>query len=176
MMVIVPGIRAMFRRDEPEKGRLDLNEVVREALLLAQGELRHRSIVVESSLDPNLPHIDANRIQLQQVLLNLIGNAIEAMDTAATSARVLRVRTQRNDQEALVTVEDTGPGIDPKGTDHIFEPFFTTKSSGTGLGLPICRTIIDSHGGRIWATSGTTGGTVLQFVLPIGDRGQSDAP
>jgi C4-dicarboxylate-specific signal transduction histidine kinase len=167
---VIAGIRAMFRRDKAEKRRIEVNDAVVEVLKLARSELRVHGISTDMALESKLPPVNANKVQLQQVLLNLIGNAIEAMDAVTSRARLLRVRTERHGREILVTVEDTGPGIDPKDSDRIFDPLFTTKSNGMGLGLAICRSIVDTHGGRIWAAPGVPHGTVFQFVLPAGDQ------
>jgi signal transduction histidine kinase len=166
---VIAGMRAMLRRDAAEKRWVDLNDAIMEVLLLMQRELGTRGVAVDTALDSKLPPVRANKVQLQQVLLNLIGNAIEAMHGGTSRDRLLRVHTQRHGkEEVLVTVEDTGPGIDPNDRDRIFDPLFTTKSGGMGLGLSISRSIAEAHRGRIWATPGVTCGTVFQFVLPAG--------
>lgn len=171
---VIAGIRAMFRRDEPVRRRIDINDVVMEALVLARDELRNHGVTVETVPGQKLPPTSANKVQLQQVLLNLIANAIEAMNAVGSRIRRLRVRTESSGQGVLVAVEDSGTGIDPKDCERIFDPLFTTKAGGMGLGLPICRSIVEAHGGRIWATPGAAGGTVLQFALPVNPPGSSD--
>jgi C4-dicarboxylate-specific signal transduction histidine kinase len=171
---VIAGIRAMSKRDELEKGYVNINEIIREVLVLARGELRNHAIAVETDLDSQLPPLTANKVQLQQVLLNLITNAIEAMDAVEPRMRLLRVRSRHHDQEVMVWVEDTGPGIALEDSERIFDPFFTTKSSGTGLGLPISRSIVEAQGGRMWAKPGTEHGTILQLVLPAGEAGKND--
>jgi signal transduction histidine kinase len=169
---VIARVREIFRRDEPDKGDLDINDVVEDALALARGELRRHGIAVDAKLDAVVGRITANRAQLQQVLLNLIANAIEAMDKDAVWPRALRVHTESDGQDILVTVEDTGPGIDPSDSERIFDPLLTTKSGATGWGLPVCRSIVEAHGGRMWATPGVARGTALHFTLPVagGDR------
>jgi signal transduction histidine kinase len=116
----------------------------------------------------------ADRVQLQQVILNLITNAIEAMRAAPQQSRSLRIGTKHGEADSLlVSVEDSGTGIDAKDRDRIFEPFFTTKPRGMGLGLSICRSIIEAHGGRLWAAPGQLRGTVFQFTLPVYSAGRS---
>lgn len=171
---VIAGIRATFKRDRPEKERLDINGVINEALVLTRSDLQDHGIVVDTELDAKLPAISANKVQLQQVLLNLIANASEAMDAVTSRARLLRIRTQRHgENEVLVAVEDAGPGIDPQDGGRMFDAFVTTKSGGMGLGLPICRSIIDAHGGRLWATPGIAYGSAFQFVLPARDPGEA---
>jgi signal transduction histidine kinase len=166
---VIASIRAMFRRDDPIKVCFDINDAIVEALALARDEMKYHSIVVATALDPKLPPVSANKVQVQQVLLNLINNAVEAMNGVASPVRVLHARTEHIGQEVWVAIEDTGQGLDPQDNDRIFDPLFTTKAGGMGLGLPICRTIIEAHGGRIWAARGNGCGTVLQFTLPAGN-------
>jgi signal transduction histidine kinase len=170
---VIARVRSIFRREEPDKGYVELDGVIEEVLVLVRGELRRHGVAVEIALDPMLPAIKANKAQLQQVLLNLIANAIEAMDNDAVWPRSLCVRAERGGQEVLMTVEDTGPGIDPNDGERIFDPLFTTKSGSTGLGLPICRSIIEGHGGRMWAEPGAQCGTAVRFTLTVGDGRRS---
>ena len=133
----------MFRKDEHAKVRLDVNEVIEEVLTLLRGELNSRRVSVRTELSQELPRISADRVQLQQVVLNLVMNAGEAMDAMPAGARILTIRSEAcAPNEVIIAVEDSGPGIDPKDVDHIFDPFFTTKSQGMGMGLSICRSII----------------------------------
>jgi signal transduction histidine kinase len=168
---VVTSIRAILRRDQPEREELDINAVIEEVLMLDRGECGRRGIAVQTALDPRLPPVSANRVQLQQVLLNLVANAIEAMERARSRPGELKIRTERRGREALVTVEDNGTGIDPQDSGHIFDPFFTTKARGTGLGLAICKSIVEAHGGRMWATPGVACGTVLSFTILLANQG-----
>ncbi len=164
---VVDGIRAMFKNDSREKVSVDVNKVIREVIALLDPELRSHQILVETELSPKLQPILADGVQLRQVIANLVTNAIEAMDAVDDRARTLRVKSAVNDPEGiLITVEDTGPGIDPENVDRIFHPFFTTKSQGMGMGLSICRSIIEAHHGRLSARSVADGGSVFQIALP----------
>ena len=119
-------------------------------------------------LTPDLPQVLGDRVQLQQVMLNLIMNAIEAMNVVTDRARILRLASEASKSgEIIITVEDSGLGIDPKNLDHIFETFFTTKSNGMGMGLSICRSIVEAHGGRLSAAPGKSHGAIFQMVLPV---------
>lgn len=164
---VIESIRAIFKKDVHNRTSLDINELVREALALMRSELQKHGVSVQAEPNEPLPRVDGDRSQLQQVLLNLVTNAIDSM--AATNAvRVLRVKSKVHDSGGvIVSVEDTGAGIDPKDIDRIFNPLFTTKSHGMGMGLAICRSIIEGHGGRLWATPNTSQGAIFQFVLPV---------
>jgi PAS domain S-box-containing protein len=164
---VITSIRSIFTKETHEKTSVDINRLVLEVLRLVQGELRNRGIALESTLLEGLPHVRASRVQLQQVILNLIMNAIEAMDSIEDRARVLRVTSELPDpNKVLIAVRDTGSGIDPRNLDRIFDAFFTTKSSGMGMGLSICQTIVEAHGGRLWASAGIDLGSVLNIQLP----------
>jgi len=158
---VIGAIRTVFKRDDDRREPVNLNDLVVEALAHAQGELRHHEIAVDSALDPTLPQIVGNKIQLQQVLANLITNAIEAMDAMPPRSRLLGVQTGRGAGHLLVRIVDSGPGIDADASERIFEPFFTTKAKGSGLGLAISRSIVAEHGGRLWASPAALGGTAL---------------
>jgi signal transduction histidine kinase len=163
---LIGSIRAMVKRDGRNRAALNLNDLVHEVLALMKGELQRNRISVELELGERLPVTKADRIQLQQVLTNLITNAIDAM-TEKKGSRILRIESAIQDPAGvLISVADTGKGIDPKITDRIFNPLFTTKSNGMGMGLAICRSIIEAHDGRLWASAGAQGGSVFQFVLP----------
>jgi PAS domain S-box-containing protein len=167
---VVDGIRAMFKNDSREKALLDVNEVIREVIALLHSELQNHQILVQTELISQLPPVLADRLQLQQVVANLVANAIEAMDTVADRARTLRLKSViREPDGVLIMVEDSGPGIDPENVDRIFHPFFTTKSQGTGMGLPICRSIIEAHNGRLSVRRAADRGSVFQISLPAGD-------
>jgi len=163
---LIGSIRAMVKRDGRNRAALNLNDLVHEVLALMKGELQRNRISVELELDEHLPLTKGDRIQLQQVLTNLMTNAIEAM-AEKKWPRILRIKSATEEPNGvLISVADTGKGIDPKIVDRIFNPLFTTKSSGMGLGLAICRSIIEGHDGRLWVSAGPEGGSVFQFVLP----------
>jgi signal transduction histidine kinase len=162
---VVENIRANFRNDERTRTSLDLNELIREALALERTELEKHRILVKAESNEELPEVQGNRVQLQQVLLNLITNAIDAMATRE-EPRVLSVRSEVHDGESVkVSVVDTGAGISSHDIDRIFDPLFTTKANGMGMGLSICRAIIAAHDGRLWVTPNTPRGAVFQFTL-----------
>jgi signal transduction histidine kinase len=164
---VIESVRAMFRNVDQEMVPIDITKVVRDMLELMHAELRANRVALQAELDDNLPNVSGNRIQLQQVILNLIRNAVDAMKSAPNRARVLRIRSAIAEPDGvLVSVEDTGSGIDPKDVDRIFDSFFTTKPQGTGMGLSICRSIIEGHQGRLWASSRVDHGAVLNVHLP----------
>jgi signal transduction histidine kinase len=162
------GIRALFRSANERREQIDMNEICREVLRVMRIELNDHGVTVESELSPEMPPIQGNRGQLQQVIFNLAHNAVEAMGNTTGQPRVLRLITQREDRRRIVVrVQDTGPGIAPGQLDRIFDTFATTKPQGTGLGLAICRVIVERHGGELSAFSDGNGGALLQFYLPI---------
>jgi signal transduction histidine kinase len=124
------------------------------------------TVSVQTRLAERLLPVQGDRVQLQQVVLNLVLNAVEAMSSIETGVRKLSIRTEQDHESVLVAVEDSGPGIDPEHRERIFEAFHTTKSSGVGMGLSICRSIINAHGGRLWAEANEPRGAVFQFTLP----------
>jgi C4-dicarboxylate-specific signal transduction histidine kinase len=163
---IVRSVRAMFKKEAPEKVSTDINQVILTALSIVRVELQKRGVEVRTQLDEHLPAIEGDKVQLQQVVLNLILNGIEAMQSVRP--RVLKIQTDQTKPGMIrVSIEDTGTGIDPSNLDRIFKPLFTTKATGMGMGLFICQSIIESHGGRIWATAAPNRGSVFQFELPI---------
>ena len=167
---MIDGIRAMFQKGGQGKELLDINQIIRETLELVRGEAHKKRISLESELSEDLRPVFGNRIQLQQVMLNLFSNAIEAMDTGAHGTRQLRVSSMSFAPESvLITVADTGPGFAPKDINHIFDPFFTTKSQGMGMGLAICRSLVEAHNGQLSARSGAEQGAVFEITLPAGD-------
>ncbi|HEY1472553.1 MAG TPA: PAS domain S-box protein [Pseudolabrys sp.] len=166
---IIKAIRAMFKTDAETLVSVDLNELMHEVLVLALGDHRVWPVEVHTELDENLPPVTADRTQLQQVMFNLIRNAIDAMDSVTERNRILRIKSMLNGGEGvLITVEDSGVGFPPQNIDRIFSAFFTTKPHGMGLGLAICRSIIESHGGSLSASPGYPHGAVFRIVLPIG--------
>jgi signal transduction histidine kinase len=157
----------MFKRGNADKVPLDVNELIGETLALLQADLQKRQVAVVSDLFPELPKVKADLIQLQQVILHLIMNAIEAMELVADRQRVLKVTFRlRNPAGVLITIEDSGPGLNLAEVNRIFEPFYTIKSQGMGLGLSICRSIIETHGGRLSVFQGQPHGLVLQIEWP----------
>jgi signal transduction histidine kinase len=164
---IIASIRAMFNKGPAEKVTLDSNEVIREAIALFQGELQNGQVSVRTGLMEGLPRVVADKIQLQQVILNLVANAVDAMRSVSDRTRVLHVTTElHRSNGVLITVEDCGLGIAPSDIDRIFEPFFTTKPTGMGVGLSICRSIIEAHGGRLTASACQPHGSAFRIVLP----------
>jgi len=165
---VFDGIRSLFRRVDQLQEPVDINKLILGVLQSLQGEFKDRAIELRSELAAELPPIEGHASQLQEVIFNLLRNAIEAMDNVTDRNRVLQVTTGLRDRETIaVVVQDSGPGIDPKRLDEIFNAFFTTKSQGTGLGLAICRMIIEHHGGQLIASSDGKNGASFQFVLPI---------
>jgi signal transduction histidine kinase len=166
------GYRHYRKRAPPHKDWLDLNATIRDVLALARSEVHRHGVALETHLAAEVPRVLGDRIQLQQVLLNLLMNAIEAMSGAGEGPRALWVSSERvAATEVLIAVGDSGPGFDPQSLDRLFDAFYTTKPHGLGLGLAISRRIIEAHGGRLWATANTPHGAVLQFTLPMGHEG-----
>jgi signal transduction histidine kinase len=164
---VIRSIRESFRNGSQERNLLDINDLIRETLALLHGELQSQRVVIQSELAKAIPQISANRAQLQQVIVNLITNAVEAMSSVMNRMRVLRVKSEIDETNNLVVVvEDSGIGIDPKDKDQIFDAFFTTKPHGMGMGLSICRSIIESHGGSLSASSDNRHGSVFRAMLP----------
>jgi signal transduction histidine kinase len=162
---ILRNVRSMFKKQTDDKSQLDVNRLIGSVLDLSRIDLRKHRIDVRSELDDRLPPVLGNEVQLQQVILNLVLNAIDAMRTV--EPRVLSVESKLNGHGTVhVSVEDTGGGIAPSDRDQIFKPLFTTKGQGMGMGLSICRSIIENHSGRIWVLPGVNGGSVFQFELP----------
>ena len=162
---VLESVRAMFKSKKLANVPIDLNQLIEEALTLVQGAVKKHDIAVRIELDRAIMPVAGNRIQLQQVLFNLVINAIEAMESVAD--RTLLIKSEREDSgEVRISVEDSGTGIEPQHIDKIFGSFFTTKVEGMGMGLSICRSIVESHGGRLWASPGRSRGAVFQFTLP----------
>jgi signal transduction histidine kinase len=166
---IISSIRAMFKRDPRERSLVSIRDLVSEVLALVHGELENHRVSLRVELHQELPRVMADRVQLQQVLLNLIMNAVEAMNSTENFERSLLVKSElHGTRDVLIMVEDSGPGIDSNDIDRIFDAFFTTKPQGMGLGLSICQSIIESHGGRLWASTRTPHGAVFYVQLPNG--------
>jgi hypothetical protein len=168
---VIAGIRKLIQKAPAPRGdRLDINEAVREVIVLTRGEALKNGVSVRMQLAEGLPLIQGDRVQLQQVVLNLILNAVEAMNSVDDGRRELWISTERRGaDEVLVAVRDLGPGIDPEQLERVFDSFYTSKPSGMGLGLAICRSIVDAHEGRLWADANEPKGAVLQFTLPAGN-------
>jgi PAS domain S-box-containing protein len=165
---VIGSVRAMFKQDSKERAAVDIKELIQEVIALVHSETERHRITVRSSLDDELPKILGHRVQLQQVALNLIMNAIEAMASVDDRARILRLAAQVGyPKDLVITVEDSGCGIESKDIDRIFDRFFTTKSHGIGMGLWICRSIVEAHDGRLWAEPGIQQGSVFRLLLPI---------
>jgi C4-dicarboxylate-specific signal transduction histidine kinase len=162
---IITSVRAMFRKDANERLPLDINRVVLTVLSILRFELRKNDVELRMELNHQLPAVEGDKVQLQQVILNLVMNAIESMQS--TSWRELRIQSDLSKPDMVrVSIEDTGTGIGPSNVNRIFKPLFTTKSRGMGMGLSICQSIVESHHGRIWVTQGVHGGANFQFELP----------
>jgi PAS domain S-box-containing protein len=168
---IIDRIRDHIKKAPPRKGRFDLNKAINEVIALAESAITTNGVSVRTRLAEALLPVQGDRVQLQQVVLNLILNAVEAMSTVEAGPRELLITTeQAQTGGVLVSVRDSGPGIDPDHVDRVFEAFYTTKSSGVGMGLSICRSIIDAHGGRLWADMNASRGAVFRFTLPGADK------
>src|SRR5262245_1530575 len=165
---VLEGIRALFGKSNQKREQIEVNEIILGVLQSSQKELQDHGVETRLELASELPLVVGHRRQLEEVIFNLVHNAIEAMDTTTDRDRVLRMRTELNDLDAItVAVGDSGPGIGPERIDSIFGAFFTTKTHGMGLGLAICRMIIEHHGGQLTASSDGKNGSLFQFVLPI---------
>ncbi|WP_339490747.1 trifunctional serine/threonine-protein kinase/ATP-binding protein/sensor histidine kinase [Pseudomonas sp. EL_65y_Pfl2_R95] len=165
---VLSRIRGLIKKAPPQKTLVDINIAVSEMIDFTRGQASKSGALVQAQLTDGLPLITGDRVELQQVLLNLIINALEAMSAVIDGVRVLQVISGRDDSGCLlVTVRDSGPGFAEKNAEHAFAPFYTTKSTGLGMGLSICRSIIDAHGGRLWASANLPRGAVVQFTLPI---------
>jgi len=164
---IVDRIRAHIKKAPPRNARFDINQAIGEVIEMVRAPIEKNRVSVRTHLAAGLTSVWGDRVQLQQVVLNLVLNAIEAMGSVEERARMLSIRTeQRGPEGILVAVHDSGPGVDPEHLQRVFDPFYTTKNSGLGMGLSICGSIIDAHGGRLWAEANEPRGAVFQFTLP----------
>jgi C4-dicarboxylate-specific signal transduction histidine kinase len=164
---VIDRIRALVKKAPPRKDRLDINEIILEVIALTRSEVHRNRVVLQAQLLCDLAPISGDRIQLQQVILNLIINAIEAMSGVSEGPREVLVGSGNDDSDGvLVAVRDSGAGLDAERLDHLFDAFYTTKPNGLGMGLAISRSIIEAHGGRLWATPNVPRGAILQFMLP----------
>ena len=165
---IISRIRALAKKAPPRKDRVNINETILEVIALARSEVQRNRASLQTQLSSDVPLILGDRIQLQQVILNLIINAIEAMSGITEGPRELQVVTGKDElRGVVVTVRDSGPGLDPDILDHLFTAFYTTNPQGMGMGLAISRSIIEAHGGRLWATANKHRGATFQFTLPV---------
>jgi signal transduction histidine kinase len=165
---VIDGIRTLFRKVDQERQQVDMNEIALEVLQSLRAELADHGVISSPELASSIPLVDGDRSQLQQVVFNLVHNAIEAMTVTSDQKRQLRLRTEHRGDDAIVlAVQDSGPGINPERLDEIFDAFVTTKAKGMGLGLAICRTIVERHGGRLIASSDGNDGALFELILPI---------
>jgi C4-dicarboxylate-specific signal transduction histidine kinase len=159
-------MRTLFKKARSTQERLDINDAIEEVVMLTQREVRRSKVALRTELATNLPSVMGDRVQLQQVLMNLILNGIEALSTVENRPRDLVIRTQRSEGDQVrVAVQDSGIGFDPKNAERIFDAFHTTKSGGLGMGLSISRSIVENHGGRLWAVLNDGPGATFQFTL-----------
>jgi signal transduction histidine kinase len=173
---VINSIRALAKKAPPKMAQLDLNAAILEVLLLTKSELERHSIVWQADLSADATAAIGDRVQVQQVILNLMINAIEAMQGTQNQPRQLTVRSMRQDaQTVVVTVCDTGVGVERAGNEKIFEAFYTTKADGLGIGLSTCRSIVEAHQGRLWASANVPYGTAFHFTLPIHHEGSATA-
>jgi C4-dicarboxylate-specific signal transduction histidine kinase len=167
---VIIRIRSLINKTAPERAQVQLNEVVKETIALTERQASRNDISVVTELSPDLPIVLGDRIQLQQVILNLMLNGIESMSGITSRNRRLLIRSRvQEDDQVCISVEDSGIGVSAENMPRLFEPFFTTRSQGIGMGLAISRSIIEGHGGRLWAESVVDQGSVFQFTLPRGD-------
>jgi PAS domain S-box-containing protein len=164
---VIGRIRELVRKAPARKEGVDINEAIREVIELTRGEAAKNGASVQTALGEGLPLVEGDRVQLQQVVLNLIVNAVQAMGAVAEGPRGLFITTaQAEPNGVLVTVEDSGPGVAPASLEQLFAPFYTTKPGGLGMGLSICRSIIETHGGRLWVTANLPRGAIFHFTVP----------
>jgi signal transduction histidine kinase len=163
---VISRVRSLLKKDAPCRTEIDINDAIQEVVVLVRDETSRNRVQVRLRLAAGLPCVVGDRVQLQQVLINLIMNAIEAMQTVNARPRQLNITSEAHTDCVLIRVQDSGVGLDPEGANRVFEPYFTTKKHGIGLGLAISRTIVESHGGRLW-TEPAAEGAKFQFTLPV---------
>jgi len=167
-------IRALTKRQLPRMELLDINRKILEVVALTEREVSSHDIVLRTELDETVPHVAGDRVQLQQVLLNLIVNAIEAMSGIHDRSRELTIVSRRDGPSAVaIEVRDSGAGLKAEGAERVFEAFYTTKAEGIGIGLSISRSIVEAHGGRLWAGPNEPHGAVFRFALPVAEEARS---
>jgi C4-dicarboxylate-specific signal transduction histidine kinase len=164
---VIKGIRAMFTEGTQDRVPVDANRLIKEVLKRSLSEVKLARVSIRTEFDERLPLVTGCPVQLEQVISNLIANAIDAMSTITDRERVLRITSAlHGTDEILVSVEDSGTGMDPNSKGRIFEPFFTTKPDGMGMGLMFCRSVIEAHGGRLWMSDNEPNGAVFHFTIP----------
>ena len=169
---VIESVRSLFSKNDQSRTLLDANELIRETIAIVRGELDEAGVRVEYELNAALPMVSAHKGQLQQVMLNIVTNAADAMRTVTDRARVLRVKSQASKSSGVtIAVEDSGTGIEANDTERIFNAFFTTKSNGMGMGLAICRSIVEAHGGNLSVSANAPHGSIFYVVLPRGEQG-----
>jgi C4-dicarboxylate-specific signal transduction histidine kinase len=173
---VIRRIRALAQKTDPQQAWLDLNDIIHEVLALVHSEVLTQRVSLRTELSAALPPVRGDRIQLQQVIMNLVINGIEAMQAVTDQPRELQIRSQRHDADnVLVAVQDSGIGLDPQHMARLFDALFTTKAGGMGMGLAISRSIIEAHGGRLWASANAGPGATFQCTLPLHSERQLDA-
>jgi len=170
---VIRRIRAIAKKADPQKVLLDINDVIQEGVSLVRREILSRGVSLRTEFAPALPPVIGDRVQLQQVLINLMMNGVEAMAAITDRAREILVRSQQHDEQVLVAVRDSGVGINPENIERLFNAFYTTKPAGLGIGLSISRSIIAAHGGRLWVSPNEGRGATFQFTLPVFGGGVS---
>ena len=164
---VLSRIRAIFKKEAPAKNWVALNETIRELTGFLREEAERRQVLIRTELAPHLPKVKADRVQLQQVILNLVMNGMDAMNHVSSRPKDLLIRSSSDNAAVIIEIEDCGEGFAPESAEKIFDPFYTTKPDGIGMGLSISRSIVESHGGRLWATSRPSGGAIFHFTVPI---------
>jgi signal transduction histidine kinase len=173
---VITRLRALYGKKEPTIESVDLNEATREVIALSLSELQRNRVILRPELADDLPPVTGDRVQLQQVILNLIRNGSDAMSSVDDRPRQLLIRTERDeDDRARLTVQDAGVGFNPQAADRLFESFYTTKNDGMGIGLSVSRSIIESHHGRLWATLNNGPGAAFSFSIPRAPEGSTRA-
>lgn len=167
---VIARIRSLINKGSPQRVAVALNPIIEDTVALIKGQAERNKVSIATVLDPNLPPVPGDKIQLQQVILNLMINGIEAMTAVDSRVRTLEIRSEATDAgQVRISVRDTGIGVDPQSLAQLFEPFFTTRAHGIGMGLPISRSIVEAHSGRLWVESVINEGSVFHFSLPAGD-------
>jgi PAS domain S-box-containing protein len=174
---VIRRIRGLIQKTPARKESLEINEAIREVIALARGEATKSRVAVQAQLAEGLPFVQGDRVQLQQVILNLIVNAVEAMACPGEGPRELLISSEKAEPDGvLVEVRDSGPGLPPADREHVFDAFYTTKPGGMGMGLSIARSIVEAHGGRLWAAANLPRGAAFQFTIPINGGGEPASP
>jgi C4-dicarboxylate-specific signal transduction histidine kinase len=167
---VIARIRALLAKGEPARQLLNINDVIEEIVLLVRGELKRRGTTLQTKFAEGLPQVEFDRVQIQQVLMNLIVNALEAMDEVKDRPHVLQIQTSADQADAVcVTVRDSGAGLSPDHIERLFDAFYSTKANGMGMGLSISRSIVQAHQGRLWAEANSGPGAAFKFTLPLSD-------